>query len=105
MEDVPKQETNRPNLELVYDRDVVEKEAQAEAEKLFYERGLDEMSGFEQASSLINLMEELAEQGNENRHIVEALAQMTKIVEEDNQSHVTKTTHPKAAAALGRAVA
>lgn len=89
-------------LERGYDKEAVESAAMAEAEKIFHERGLHEVGGYEQAVMLVHIMEELAEQGNENRHVVEALARMAVIVEADNRAHEVKTTHSMAAAALGR---
>lgn len=90
------------NSERGYNRELVEQEAMEQAKKIFVERGLDKMSGFEQASSLVNIMQELADEGNHNRHVVEVLAQMTTIIEADNRAHVQKTIHPAAAAALNR---
>ncbi|MCA9365414.1 hypothetical protein KC723_00835, partial [Candidatus Kaiserbacteria bacterium] len=69
--------------------------------EIFKDRGLDEMHGFEQASALVNIMEELSED-NDNRHVVEALARMTSIIEADNKAHIKKTTYPAVAEALGR---
>lgn len=98
----PANTNEAPSVEREYNQEAVEQEAMKEAERIFYDRGLDEMSGFEQASALINIMEELAEEGNQNRHVVEALARMTSIVEADNKSHEKKVAYPAAAQALGR---
>lgn len=88
-------------LENSFDQEKTERESMVEAMSLIKERGFDEMDSFEQVSSIINLMEELAED-NDNRHVVEALARMTSIIEADNKSHLKKEAYPEAAAALGR---
>ena len=96
MEETP--QNNESVAEKPYDREAVAEEAMETAKSLLEENISPELQGVERFDAMIVYMETLAQE-NENRHVVEAIARVLKIMKADHEAYVAREDYPKAAEA------
>lgn len=96
MEGAPQNTIERTN-EMGFDRETVASAAMIEANRLLSEQVDETLEGGDRFTAIISLMQELADLSNDNRHIVEALAQQLTVEKAEYQLQTLREKFPEAA--------